>query len=193
MADHAIALSARGRKQAEAAAGHVNGLLKSDSVTALWSSPYRRARETAGLIAAGVAGQIHHRMESVLLCEQQFGLFSGVPDAELPTLFPAEYAHYQKYSQFAGRFWARPPLGESRFDVALRVHQCFAGLIRHATDNNVDQLVVVSHGVTVRAFVMMWCHLSPEWFEAESNPRNCAIRLIEDGEDRGYPFDGFED
>jgi 2,3-bisphosphoglycerate-dependent phosphoglycerate mutase len=38
---------------------------------------------------------------------------------------------------------------------------------------------------------MMWCHLSPEWFEAEPNPRNCAIRLIEAGNDEGYVFTGF--
>jgi hypothetical protein len=38
---------------------------------------------------------------------------------------------------------------------------------------------------------MMWCHLSPEWFEAEANPNNCAIRLIEGGNDKGYVFPGF--
>ncbi|MBL0216079.1 MAG: histidine phosphatase family protein, partial [Myxococcales bacterium] len=47
------------------------------------------------------------------------------------------------------------------------------------------------HGVTLRAFVMMWCHFSPEWFEAETNPHNCAVRLIDLGVDRGYLFDGF--
>ena len=44
---------------------------------------------------------------------------------------------------------------------------------------------------TLRAFVMMWCHLSPEWFEAEPNPNNAAIRLIDEGTDRGYVFEGF--
>jgi hypothetical protein len=38
---------------------------------------------------------------------------------------------------------------------------------------------------------MMWCHLTPEWFEAERNPANCAIRLLEGGHDRGYLFAGF--
>ena len=38
---------------------------------------------------------------------------------------------------------------------------------------------------------MMWCHLSPEWFEAEANPANGAIRLIDDGVDKGYVFGGF--
>ncbi len=50
---------------------------------------------------------------------------------------------------------------------------------------------MICHGVTLRAFVMMWCHLPPEWFEAEKNPFNCAIRVIDSGEDKGYLFEGF--
>jgi hypothetical protein len=38
---------------------------------------------------------------------------------------------------------------------------------------------------------LIGCHLSPEWFEAEANPNNCAIRLIENGADQGYVFEGF--
>ena len=49
---------------------------------------------------------------------------------------------------------------------------------------------MICHGVTLRAFVMMWCHLSPEWFEAERNPDNCAIRIIDGGVDGGYLFPG---
>jgi hypothetical protein len=38
---------------------------------------------------------------------------------------------------------------------------------------------------------MMWCHKTPDWFEEERNPNNCAIRLIDDDGDQGYVFDGF--
>ena len=58
-------------------------------------------------------------------------------------------------------------------------------------EEGVENVVIVCHGVTMRAFVMMWCHLTPEWFEQEPNPRNCAIRLLEGGSDLGYVFDGF--
>jgi hypothetical protein len=37
---------------------------------------------------------------------------------------------------------------------------------------------------------MMWCHRSPEWFEKEGNPKNCAIRLITGQEDLGYIYEG---
>jgi len=61
----------------------------------------------------------------------------------------------------------------------------------HAHPAGSPRRVVICHGVTLRAFVMMWCHLSPEWFEAEANPANGAIRLIDDGVDKGYVFGGF--
>jgi len=83
------------------------------------------------------------------------------------------------------------PLGESRFDVATRVHQAFGTFQRDRSFHDIRDVVVVCHGVTLRAFVMMWCHLSPEWFEAEPNPPNCAVRVIEGGVDRGYLFEGF--
>lgn len=197
MADHAIPLSARGHEQAREAGRRLAALL--DGLHAdgprprvrLWTSPYRRTRETADGLEAGAAGWIADRREHVLLCEQQFGLFDGVPDDELPARFPQEYAYYEKQLRFEGRFWARMPLGESRFDVATRVHQAFGTFQRDLQRHGIDHLVVVCHGVTLRAFVMMWCHLSPEWFEAEPNPDNAAIRLIDGGEDRGYVFPGF--
>lgn len=33
---------------------------------------------------------------------------------------------------------------------------------------------------------MRWLHLPFEWIEKEPNPKNCAVRLIEDGKDKGY-------
>jgi 2,3-bisphosphoglycerate-dependent phosphoglycerate mutase len=93
--------------------------------------------------------------------------------------------------RFGGKFWARMPQGESRFDVAQRIHQAFGTFQRDAIQHGIRDIVVICHGVTLRAFVMMWCHLSPEWFEEEPNPANCAIRLVDHGVDRGYLFEGF--
>jgi 2,3-bisphosphoglycerate-dependent phosphoglycerate mutase len=198
MADHAIPLSNRGEQQAREAGRHLDAYYRTvfgDSSKRphirLWSSPYKRTRQTAQCILAEAGAWITDEREHILLCEQQFGLFDGVPDEELALRFPAESAHYNKCCQFEGKFWARMPLGESRFDVAQRVHQTFATFHRDATDHDICDLVVICHGVTLRAFVMMWCHLTPEWFEAERNPHNCAIRVLEDGADKGYVFNGF--
>lgn len=215
MADHAIPLSLQGRAQARRAGlflreelGKIVEYLPRDPHTPmligemrpraspqvrLWNSPYTRARETAELI--GVAcnlgtGVIQDQREHVLLGEQQFGLFDGVPDEDLPKLFPKEHAYYKKCCQFGGKFWSPMPLGESRFDVAKRVHQAFGTFQRDADQNGVRNIVVVAHGTTIRAFVMMWCHKHFEWFEEEPNPKNCSVRLIAGSKDMGYVYDG---
>lgn len=205
IADHAIPLSEQGIKQAWAAGEFLAKYMIARfnhrySVTGklnfrLWQSPYRRTRETAqGLLAAikastGAEPEFGVR-EHIMLAEQQFGLFDGLEDDELAVRYPDEYAHYKKCEDMEGKFWARMPLGESRFDVAVRVHQAFGTFRRDADRHGVHNLVVVAHGTTIRAFVMQWLHLPFEWFEKEPNPKNCSIRLIEDGQDHGYIYEG---
>lgn len=192
VADHAIPLSELGVEQARQAGEFLKERLRSLTAMDLvrvWVSPYQRTRETANLISQSLTGAATFDVrEHVNLVEQQFGLFDGIPDEELPIRFPEEHAHYTKCEQFEGRFWARMPLGESRFDVALRVHQAFGTFHRDAEKHGIENIVVVCHGVTVRAFVMQWLHLPVEWFEKEPNPKNCSIRLISDGQDKGYIF-----
>jgi len=196
-ADHAVPLSERGHEQAKQAgrvvARHFTEIVADGPppYVRLWTSPYRRTRQTADAVAELAAPWITDRREHIMLCEQQFGLFDGVSEADMPARFPAEFGYYDLLCRFGGRFWARMPQGESRFDVAKRVHQAFGTFHRDATDHGIHDLVVICHGVTLRAFVMMWCHKSPEWFEAEPNPANCAVRLIADGDDQGYLFEGF--
>ena len=195
MADHAIPLSDRGKAQAVHAGERLDDFLRtqpSENSFRLWTSPYKRTRQTADGLEQSAGNWMKDRREHILLCEQQFGLFDGVPDEDLSTRFPTEYAHYEKQEKFEGKFWARMPLGESRFDVATRVHQAFGTFHRDAEKNGINDIIVVCHGVTLRAFVMMWCHRTPEWFEDEKNPDNCAICLIEDGQDKGYIFSGFK-
>jgi hypothetical protein len=58
----------------------------------------------------------------------------------------------------------------------------------------IENIIIVSHGVTIRAWVCMWCHYSPEWFEASINPPNCSVRLLTnavEGWDAGYIYGGF--
>jgi broad specificity phosphatase PhoE len=187
--DHAINLTVDGGTQAEMAGRFIKNMKNPPFEPRVWVSPYARTRQTAdGLLAGGLTPESVR--EHIAIVEQQFGLFDGVSDEDLPILFPNEYGHYKKSEDFGGRFWARMPLGESRYDVALRVHQAFGTFKRDAAKHGIDDLVIVTHGVVIRAFVMMWCHKSWEWFEAEPNPKNCSIRLIEGSEDHGYIYTG---
>jgi 2,3-bisphosphoglycerate-dependent phosphoglycerate mutase len=188
----------------------------------LWLSPYCRTRQTAAgiqetcilnrdaeILHRRPEGGVHlldnvvttrkageslffDRREHLLLAEQQFGVFDGLSDAEREEFYPREQAYYEKCKKFEGKLWPKMPLGESRFEVCQRVHQAFGSFKRDEERHGIENIVVVGHGTTNRAFTMMWLHLPYEWMHTEPNPKNCSIRLIEDGEDKGYVFEGFD-
>lgn len=164
----------------------------------LWHSPYKRTRQTKDLIMKELEaklwlGTTFEAREHLLLHEQKFGLFDGIADEDLPIRYPDEHAFFKKHEDFQGKFWARMPLGESRADVAQRVHQAFGTWHRDAERHKIDNLIIVAHGTVNRAITMMWLHKPYEWFEAEKNPGNCSIRLIENNVDKGYVFKGYKD
>jgi broad specificity phosphatase PhoE len=205
LADHKIQLSGRGVEQALEAGGILFAYLRDHVIPAspspfrlrVWRSPYDRTRQTeeglwrGGLSGLeGLGGVIVDRREDDLLREQEFGLFDGVPDEDLPKVFPLEHAQYAKYETQKGRYFARMPMGESRADVSLR-QRLFNGTVeRDREKHGIDNVVLVSHGVTIRCHIKERCHLPYEWIEEERNPGNCSIRLIEDGVDMGYIWRG---
>ena len=194
---------------------HVTGLLKSDPDARripkirLWHSPYKRTRQTAaGIVETcrlphgaaidgaetrtkGMSWFLDQR-EHLLLHEQQFGVFDGLSDEEREKHYPREQAYYEKCKKFEGKMWPKMPQGESRIDVCMRVHQAFGTFHRDAQKHGIENIVVVGHGTTNRAFLQMWLHKPWEWMHQEPNPTNCSVRLIEDSEDKGYIFDQFD-
>ena len=189
VADHSISLSPAGFDQADASGAFIAKWVESHwfgQHVRMWNSPYRRTRQIAARIEGALGDLLTDRREHILLAEQQFGLFDGLTDEEAAERYPDEWAHYARCERFDGRFWARLPLGESRFDVAQRVHQALGTFHRDATRHGVERLIVVCHGTTARAFIMMWLHHPFEWFESEPNPKNCSVRLIDDDVDHGY-------
>jgi len=127
-----------------------------------------------------------------LLHEQQFGIFDGLSDEQRRDQYPAETEHYEKCKKFEGKVWAKLPMGESRIDVARRMHQASGSFKRDQEKHGIENIVIVGHGTTNRCFAFSWLHLPFEWLEKEPNPKNCSIRLLENGEDKGYIFKGFD-
>jgi 2,3-bisphosphoglycerate-dependent phosphoglycerate mutase len=198
-ADHLVKLSPRGQEQAIEAGTKIGAILtepiKEGEVIAAYVSPSNRTRQTWNKVKVGLRGVLGalpaiRERESIYLRELEFGLFDGIADEELSALFPLEYTHYNKLKQAGGEYYARMPCEESRCDVAQRVYQGFGSIPRDHKKHGVRHAIVVSHGVTIRAFVMMWLGLSPEWTEAEPNPLNCSIRLLSAGKDLGYLHNG---
>ena len=61
------------------------------------------------------------------------------------------------------------------------IHEAFGTFHRDAERNGVCNIIIICHGVTLRAFVMMWRHLQYEWLDRQPNPSNCDIYHIDAG------------
>ncbi|MDO5630085.1 MAG: histidine phosphatase family protein [Mobilicoccus sp.] len=112
--DADVTLSPEGEKQADALADHVADLPDDQRPTIVISSPYRRAHETAerALGELGPSIIVDERIR-----ERELGIFDGV------TWYGIEATHPEESARRAhvGKFYYRPPGGESWADVILRV------------------------------------------------------------------------
>lgn len=178
--DHKVYLTKEGEKQADLAGKFLKGFVLEKNIdisnATLWVSPFTRTRQTAKIINSHL--NITDIKEDITLIEQRYGLFSDNPIEECRKRFPEQFELYDRYYQNDGKFYAKLPQGESPYDVALRMKQFIETIFRDLNEGK-DNLFIVSHGTTIRAFLLNWFHYSPEWFNDEPNMRNCAIRYIE--------------
>ena len=186
--DHMVPLTESGIEQARENGVWLANYCKEKNIdlskARIWRSPYLRTRQTADEFNKALG--IKDVREDITLTEQQFGLFDSIPECEWERLYPNEYFEYKRQCSNFGKFYARLPLGESPYDVAIRVHQFTGTIYRDLEKHGVDTLFVFTHGTTLRAFLLRWFHYSPEWYQAEANPKNCFIREIDGNKDNGY-------
>lgn len=110
--DPDVPLSELGRRQAAAVASCWRGEPPPDVV---FSSPYERARETARIAVRQANLDVEIRCDERLR-ERDLGLFDGLTGIGIRSRFPDEAAR----RAWLGKFYYRPPYGESWADVALR-------------------------------------------------------------------------
>ncbi len=192
-ADHRVILTDKGREQAKMSALALKNYIIQNEIdlskSRSWFSPYDRARETMEIFNSIINLDSYMDIrEDISLTEQQFGLFDSIPDDKWEEMFPHEYRTWNMFKSQKGKFWARLPMGESPFDVAVRVKSFFGTIKRDYEKHGIDTLFIFTHGTTLRVFVMQYLHKTVEWYEQEHNPENCWIRLIEDKEDREYIY-----
>lgn len=178
--DHKVYLTKEGENQADLAGKFLKEFTLENNIdisnATLWVSPFTRTRQTAKIINNHL--NIKDVKEDITLIEQRYGLFSDNPIEECRKRFPEQFELYDRYYQNDGKFYAKLPQGESPYDVAIRMKQFIETIFRDLNEGK-DTLFIVSHGTTIRAFLLNWFHYSPEWFNAEPNMENCAIRYIE--------------
>lgn len=175
--DHAIPLSERGSEQAREV-GRTLGRDFVDGALA-YSSPYRRTRETLQGIYEG---------SGVPPAERQSGLY------EDPRLREVEHGYepvepQEDLRRTHGWFYYRFRGGESPADCYDRTSSFLESLMRQVERKRAERVLIVTHGLTIRCFVMRFLHLSVEDFDSLANPANGAIiTLGEKSMLPGYEF-----
>lgn len=77
--------------------------------------------------------------------------------------------------------------GESCADVFDRISDFMNTMFRDFTKKNFPRnCIIVTHGMTMRLFLMRWFHCSVEEFESWGNPKNGEYFLLERCEDEKY-------
>jgi broad specificity phosphatase PhoE len=137
-------LSDLGLQQAEAAGRYFAALPEDERPEVILSSPYVRARQTAELICKGgaLAGGPAKSIIDERLREREFGVFDRLTTVGIREKFPEEADHRKRL----GKFYHRPPGGESWADVILRLRSMLNTINLHYCDRRV---VVVCHQVVV--------------------------------------------
>jgi 2,3-bisphosphoglycerate-dependent phosphoglycerate mutase len=167
--DMDVALSRRGEQQA-AALGAWFGSLGDDGPDVVLSSPYRRAADTA----AGVVRAAHLEVPIVLderLRERDLGMLDRLTHRGIVERFPEQSEARARL----GKFYYRPPGGESWTDVALRARSAIDTIAREYDGSRV---MVVAHEVVILMFRYVLEHLDErallELNEAEPLA-NCSV------------------
>jgi len=178
-----VPLSDEGKKQAvllgNAAKAKLTGLNIPEHSVRIWTSPYARTRETRDGMLPKISEFVLDSREDMLLTEWNYGLFDGLTEAERFEKYPDEAKHFAENIAKHGKFYARPLNGESWQDVCVRVRQFFGTIVRDSEKSDpVQNVAIVSHGLAICAFIMMWMHHEVEWLEKEPNPQNASIRHI---------------
>ena len=168
-----VPLSDLGLQQAEAAGRYFASLAPGDRPEVILSSPYVRARQTAELICktGALAGGPARTTIDERLREREFGIFDRLTTIGIRERFPEEAAHRRRL----GKFYHRPPGGESWADVILRLRSALNTINLHYCNRRV---LVVCHQVVVLCMRYILEELDEEQILAidrQSDVLNCGI------------------
>jgi broad specificity phosphatase PhoE len=181
-----VALSTLGEDQAEALGGRLAALDPAERPTCLLVSPYRRARQTADIALSraglhGVPTTVDERLR-----DREQGVLDRLTATGIRDRFPAE-AERRRY---VGKFWYRPPGGESWADVAQRVR---AALVDLRLDREGERVLLVAHDVPILLARYVIEHLDVDEVVALSGViGNCSLTTYAAGAD-GLRLASFND
>lgn len=167
--DFRVPLSGAGVEQARAAGGRIGADFLAGAL--IYTSPYLRARQTLKALFEG-AGLAIDPQDAARVYED-------------PRLREVDHGYgdiksQQELRERHGWFYYRYSGGESPADCYDRTSGFLEGMMRQVSRKECRRVLIVSHGLTLRCFVMRFLHLSVEQFEAIHNPHNCDVITLTD-------------
>lgn len=142
--DPDVVLSETGREQAAAVGRWLQGLSAEERPGIVWTSPYRRARETAEIALEVCDLDLDFRVDERLR-DRDMGITDMLTGAGITSRFPEE----AERRTWIGKFYYRPPGGESWADVALRVRAVLTDLVH---SESAERVLVTAHDVVLLLF-----------------------------------------
>lgn len=168
-----MSLTQNGRIQAEECGKLLREIVKDESCF-FYVSPLWRTRETFGNIKKSFDEKLISSREEPRIREQEWGHLRSEEESKKVDQERDEY----------GTFYYRIPDGESAADVYDRVSDFFGTLHRDFEKESFPNIcIIISHGMTIRLFLMKWFHWTVEEFEKIRNPKNCSIIILEKNKD----------
>jgi broad specificity phosphatase PhoE len=171
--DMDVPLSPNGERQSDALGDWLRDR-PDEAPTVVLSSPYRRARQTAerAVARAGLDAEI---VLDERLREREFGVLDRLTHRGIDAHFPEESAARARL----GKFYHRPPGGESWCDVGLRVRSALDSIAREHED---ERVLLVAHQVVIFMFRYVIEHLDEAAILAISRQEelvNCSVTTFE--------------
>jgi broad specificity phosphatase PhoE len=174
--DPDVPLSDTGQDQARALGRWLAGLPEHERPTVALSSPFTRALGTAELATEGIGIPVR---TDERLRERDFGAFDGMTGAGIREHFPDE----AQRRDLLGKFYYRPPGGESWADVALRVRSL---LFTEGFRYDGERVLFVAHQAVIMVFRYVLEGLTEQQLlDVDSNDQvaNASVTRYETGAD----------
>lgn len=183
--DYALTLTDKGHRHAAEAGVAIKNIIGSEQSIQFYISPFWRTRQTYAGIRKSFSISDPERYkfyEDPRLREQEWGQNM---DTRGDIGFIEKIEEYRdSYGHFYYRF---KDGGESCADVFDRVSDFMNTMQRDFQKKDFPRnVVIVTHGMTMRLFLMRWFHSSVEDFESWGNPPNGGFFLLERGDSEKY-------
>jgi probable phosphoglycerate mutase len=178
-----VPLSELGHHQATALGNWFRTLPREQQPSVVLTSPYLRARHSAGLIvkAAGIHENSYSLVVDERLREKEFGILDRLTAVGVKEIFPEQ----AEFRRLLGKFYHRPPGGESWCDVILRLRSATEMISREYCGQRV---LIVCHSVVVLCMRYILEHLTETellTIDNKAEIANCSVTSYEHDETLG--------